>query len=159
MGVIGSAPPSGGGTESVRYAQLYESGDFRRLRARHLGLTLVLTGAFSGWYLLYVLMSAFARDIMARPVIGAVNVALVFGVLQILTAFGLAWGYSGYTRRVLDPLAERIRSQAVSGPAQVRDAPPVSEAPPRPRYHEDGPPEGFYTDPFDGWTRTAGGAR
>ncbi|CAM3762120.1 Clumping factor B [Nocardiopsis rhodophaea] len=83
--------------------------------------------AFFAWYLLYVLMSAFARDTMAIVLFGSVNVALVFGLLQFATTFGIAFFYARYAARRLDPLAEELRAElnnagvgavAAHGPAE-----------------------------------------
>ncbi|WP_184079733.1 DUF485 domain-containing protein [Nocardiopsis mwathae] len=75
--------------------------------------------AFFAWYLLYVLMSAFARDTMAIVLFGSVNVALVFGLLQFATTFGIAFLYARYAARRLDPLAEELRAE-LSGAADDR---------------------------------------
>ncbi|MFE6386062.1 DUF485 domain-containing protein [Nocardiopsis dassonvillei] len=71
--------------------------------------------AFMVWYLLYVLMSAFARDIMSTQLFGNVNVALVFGVLQFVTTFGIAILYSSYSRKRLDTAAAEVREALETG--------------------------------------------
>ena len=43
-----------------------------------------MTVAFFLWYALYVLLSAYARGFMGTKVIGNINVALVFGLLQFV---------------------------------------------------------------------------
>jgi uncharacterized membrane protein (DUF485 family) len=83
----------------------------RRLRA----FVYPMTVAFLAWYLLYVLCSAFARGFMAHKLIGNVNVGLVFGLLQFLSTFGIAYAYSRYASRRLDPLADRLRQQVDGG--------------------------------------------
>ncbi len=65
--------------------------------------------AFMAWYLLYVLMSAFARDFMSISLFGNVNVALVFGLLQFVTTFSIAILYSSYSRKRLDTAAAVVR--------------------------------------------------
>ncbi|MEO3785990.1 DUF485 domain-containing protein [Actinocorallia sp. B10E7] len=84
---------------------------FRKLKSRFRRLTAVLVVLFLGWYLLYIGLSAFAREFMARPVVGNVNVALVLGMLQFVSTFLLALGYSCYARWRLDPLAAQIRQE------------------------------------------------
>lgn len=84
---------------------------FRLLKKRFRRLTLALVVLFLGWYLAYIGLSAFARGFMARPVIGNVNVALVLGMLQFVSTFLLAWYYSRYARRRLDPLSAQIRQE------------------------------------------------
>ncbi|GAB1820590.1 DUF485 domain-containing protein [Herbidospora sp. RD11066] len=85
---------------------------FRLLKSRFRRLALTIVGAFLGWYFLYIALSAFARDFMALPAIGNVNVALLLGVLQFVSTFVLAWRYSRYARRMLDPLSAELRDEA-----------------------------------------------
>jgi len=67
------------------------------------------TLGFLAWYLLYVLMSAYARDFMATKLLGNINVAYVFGLLQFVSTFVIAFIYSRYADRHFDPAAEKIR--------------------------------------------------
>jgi uncharacterized membrane protein (DUF485 family) len=85
---------------------------FRLLRTRFRRLALSVVGSFLGWYFLYIALSAFARDFMARPAIGNVNVAMLLGVLQFASTFLLAWRYSRYASRKLDPLSAQLRDEA-----------------------------------------------
>ena len=64
---------------------------------------------FLAWYLLYVVMSMWATDFMGTKVVGNINVALVFGLLQFVTTFVLAWLYARFANRELDPLARDPR--------------------------------------------------
>ena len=64
------------------------------------------------WYFLYVMAAVFARDVMRHMVIGHVNVALVFGLLQFAVTFLLARRYSRYSREVLDPLRSELAGDA-----------------------------------------------
>lgn len=49
---------------------------------------------------------------MAHRLFGNVNVALVFGVLQFVSTFLLAWRYGRYARHVLTPTAARVVADA-----------------------------------------------
>ena len=82
---------------------------FRLLRRRFRRAAAVVAGTFLGWYFVYVGLAAFARDFMARPVAGHVNVALLLGLLQFASTFALAFGSAAYARRRLDPLAGELR--------------------------------------------------
>ena len=53
-------------------------------------------------------MSNWATDFMAHKLFGNINVALVFGLLQFATTFLLAWVYSNYSTKNLDPLARQL---------------------------------------------------
>jgi len=49
---------------------------------------------------------------MAIKVFGNVNVALVFGLLQFVSTFGIALAYGRFANRRLDPLAQELRDSA-----------------------------------------------
>jgi uncharacterized membrane protein (DUF485 family) len=74
-----------------------------------------MTIAFLAWYALYVVLSAYARDFMATEVVGNINVALVFGLLQFVSTFLIAWWYARYANRRLDPVADRLRAELEQG--------------------------------------------
>ncbi len=90
------------------YDRLHESSEFTELRRRYRGFVFPATAAFLAWYLLYVVMSNWAGDFMAIKVFGNINVALIFGLLQFVTTFGLAWMYSRFSNAKLDPLARNL---------------------------------------------------
>jgi uncharacterized membrane protein (DUF485 family) len=93
------------------YDELHESADFIELRRRFKAFAFPATAAFLSWYLLYVVMSNWADDFMSKKVIGNINVALVFGLLQFLTTFLIAWLYSRYMNRNVDPLARDVEQR------------------------------------------------
>jgi len=94
------------------YQQVRQSPDFVELRHRFRSFVFPLTAAFLAWYLLYVVMSGWARDFMAQKVLGNINVALVFGLLQFVSTFAIAWWYARHAERKFDPLSEKIRKEA-----------------------------------------------
>lgn len=87
------------------YDELHARPEFTELRRLYRGFVLPATVAFLTWYLLYVVMSNWADDFMSTKLVGNVNVALVFGLLQFVTTFALAWLYSRFSTAKLDPLA------------------------------------------------------
>jgi len=91
-----------------RYLAVQRSDDFVLLRRKVRRFIFPMTAAFFLWYALYVLMSAYARDFMSIKIVGNINVALVFGLLQFLSTFLIAWYYSRYAARELDPLADKV---------------------------------------------------
>lgn len=90
------------------YDELHASDDFVELRRRYRGFAFPATIAFLAWYLLYVVMSNWATGFMDTRLFGNINVALVFGLLQFVTTFLIAWLYSRYSTAKLDPLARRL---------------------------------------------------
>lgn len=90
------------------YDELHASPEFAELRRRYRSFVFPATAAFLSWYLLYVVLSNWAGGFMATQVVGNINVALIFGLLQFLTTFGLAWLYSRHSQAKLDPLAREL---------------------------------------------------
>ena len=90
------------------YDHLHQEPDFTRLRQAYRSFVIPATVAFLAWYLLYVVMSNWAHDFMSTQLVGNINIALVVGLLQFATTFALAWLYSRYSNRRLDPLARTL---------------------------------------------------
>ena len=90
------------------YDRLSTTPEFQQLRGRYRGFVIPATAAFLAWYLLYVVMSNWASGFMNTQIVGNINVALVFGLLQFATTFGLAWLYSRYSNSKLDPIARDL---------------------------------------------------
>jgi uncharacterized membrane protein (DUF485 family) len=98
-------------TSTERYRAVQDSEEFGRLRHAARSFVFPMTVAFFLWYALYVLLSAYARGFMSTKIIGNINVALVFGLLQFVTTFLIAWYYSRYADRKIDPLADKILAE------------------------------------------------
>ncbi len=60
-----------------------------------------------------------ARDFMSTKVVGHVNIALIFGLLQFVSTFLIAWFYARYAARKIDPLADRIKAELTGDTAPV----------------------------------------
>jgi uncharacterized membrane protein (DUF485 family) len=97
-------------SEDERYRTVQQSEEFGRLRTTIRNFVLPMTVAFFLWYLLYVLLSAYARGFMGAKVVGNINVALIFGLLQFVSTFLIAWLYARYAAQKIDPLADEIRA-------------------------------------------------
>lgn len=102
-------------TPPDRYVAVQRSEEFAGLRKALRGFVFPMTVAFFLWYALYVILSAYARGFMSIKLIGHINVALVFGLLQFVSTFLIAWLYARYADRHLDPVADRIRAKVESG--------------------------------------------
>lgn len=103
---------AGAGRAETEYDVLARTPEFAELRKRYRGFAIPATVAFLAWYLLYVVMSMFAGDFMGTKVVGNINIALVFGLLQFVTTFAIAALYSRYSNKHLDPLAHALQEQA-----------------------------------------------
>lgn len=105
-------------TTPSKYVAVQRSDEFVGLRKALRGFVFPMTAAFFLWYALYVILSAYARDFMSVKVVGQINVALVFGLLQFVSTFLIAWFYARFADRRLDPTADRIRAEVENGGAQ-----------------------------------------
>src|SRR5215468_11113621 len=102
------SPP--GTTEPDPYLAVQSSAEFVHLRKTLRGFVFPMTAAFILWYALYVVLSAYARGFMSTKVVGNINIALIFGLLQFVSTFVIAWLYTRYARRRLDPAVEDLRA-------------------------------------------------
>jgi uncharacterized membrane protein (DUF485 family) len=98
-------------TDAERYSAVAASPEFDALRRSLRSFVFPMTVAFLAWYLLYVLLSAYARGFMGTKLVGNINVAFVFGLLQFVSTFLIAWWYARYADRKIDPVADRIRAE------------------------------------------------
>lgn len=97
--------------EGKSFEQIQQLPEFQQLRRTLRRFVFPMTIAFLAWYLLYVVLSAYARDFMGRALLGNINVAFVFGLLQFVSTFLIAWFYARYADRHFDPLADRLRGE------------------------------------------------
>jgi uncharacterized membrane protein (DUF485 family) len=91
------------------YVEIERGGDFQELKRRFRNFAFPMTALFLAWYLLYVILSGWARGFMGHKLLGNINVAYILGLSQFISTFVIAWIYSRHARNSLDPLATRIR--------------------------------------------------
>ena len=100
-------------SEHPIYEELHGTAEFAELRRRFRRFVFPATAAFMGWYLLYVIMSNWATGFMDIQLVGNINVALVFGLLQFVSTFFIAWLYGRYMHKQVDPLARELEARYV----------------------------------------------
>ncbi|TDC82263.1 DUF485 domain-containing protein [Actinomadura sp. 7K507] len=100
------------------YERFQGTPEFQELRRRFRRFAFPMTVAFLAWYLLYVVMSGWARGFMGTELFGSINFGLIFGLLQFVTTFGIAYLYSRHAGRNLDPVADKIRGEIEAEEAQ-----------------------------------------
>lgn len=111
----GSPPGTAPDDPADVYVRVQDSEEFGRLRSTFRRFAFPMTVGFCAWYLLYVLLSTYAPGLMGEIVFGNVNVAFVFGVLQFLSTFAIAWLYARFAGRRLDEQAGRIKTEVEGG--------------------------------------------
>ena len=127
-----SAAPTGGDPDATPSATVHErvraEPEFAELRRRQRRFVFPATAGFLLWYLAYVLLASYARDLMATPVADGINLGLVVGLLQFVSTFAIGTAYVVYARHRLDPLAEQLRER-VEGARREGDAAEPDGAP------------------------------
>ena len=93
------------------YSRMDADPRFVELRRRFRNFVFPMTVAFLTWYLLYVVLSAFGRSFMDTKVVGHLNVAFFFGLLQFVSTFLIAWTYARFADRRIDPTAAELRRE------------------------------------------------
>ena len=98
-------------SEHEAYERIATESDFAELRRRYRRFAFPATVAFMVWYITYVVCNLWARDFMNTPVIGNINIAVVFGLLQFVSTFLIAWLYARYMNRNVDPGARDVEAR------------------------------------------------
>ncbi|MBT2450327.1 DUF485 domain-containing protein [Streptomyces sp. ISL-43] len=109
-----SPPRSGPGGPHVPgasdiYLEVQRSAAFQDVRSRYRRFVVPATAGFFLWYVAYVIAATTAPAMMARPVVGSVNVALLAGLGQFLSTFLLTWAYARHARLRRDRAALDLR--------------------------------------------------
>jgi uncharacterized membrane protein (DUF485 family) len=101
--------------DSDRLVAAQRSQDFIALRRTFRRFVFPMTLVFLGWYLLYVIASGWARGFMGQDLWGNINVAYVFGLLQFVSTFLIAYLYERHMDNKVDPIAARVRDDLERG--------------------------------------------
>ncbi|GAB2720167.1 DUF485 domain-containing protein [Streptomyces bullii] len=91
------------------YLEVQRSAAFREVRSRYRRFVVPAVTVFFAWYVAYVVTATAVPGLMARPVAGAVNVAMLAGLGQFLTTFLLTWAYARHARLRRDRAALELR--------------------------------------------------
>lgn len=105
------APPD----EPSSIDMIHSDPEFAELRRRLRRFVLPVAAGFMGWYMVFVLLSAYAHDLVATPVFGSVNLGVVLGLAQFVTTAGITWAYNRFAGRRLDPLVASLKERAGVG--------------------------------------------
>ena len=97
------------------YRRAQDSPEFIELRRRFRRFAVPMTVAFLVWYLLYVLLSTYAHDLMSTEVFGNVNLGILFGLAQFVSTFLITQLYVRHAARSTDPIADGMRERLEAG--------------------------------------------
>jgi uncharacterized membrane protein (DUF485 family) len=103
------------GSDDPEFDAIYNSPEFNELRRRFQRLVFPLVAAFLAWYLVYVLCATYAHEFMREELVGRINVGLVFGLLQFLSTFGIAYLYAKRAETEIDGRSTALRERWEAG--------------------------------------------
>ncbi|CAH0190006.1 DUF485 domain-containing protein [Microbacterium sp. Bi121] len=106
---------SGGG---IDYVAVEESPRFQALKRTQRSFIFPLAALFLIWYFVYVLLGAYATELMGQRVWGDITVGLLLGLGQFVTTFAITMAYVSFANRKLDPKAAAIREDLENAQAQ-----------------------------------------
>jgi uncharacterized membrane protein (DUF485 family) len=101
--------PERGRSAADIYLDVHRSAAFQEVRTRYRRFVVPASLAFFVWYFAYIVAATAAPGLMARPVAGAVNVAMLAGLGQFLSTFLLTWAYARHARLRRDRAALELR--------------------------------------------------
>ncbi|MFC9915104.1 DUF485 domain-containing protein [Streptomyces sp. NPDC059862] len=105
----GSEPADRAVAAGQVYLEVQRSAAFQEVRSRYRRFVVPAVAGFFVWYVAYVVAATTAPGLMARPVVGAVNVAMLAGLGQFLSTFLLTWAYARHARLRRDRAALELR--------------------------------------------------
>lgn len=97
------------------YEVVHASREFQSLRRHFSAFVTPAVVAFIIWYMLFAILSAFAPGFMATSVAGAVNVGLLFGILQFVSTFAITALFLRWGRNKFDAQSTRLRMRLEQG--------------------------------------------
>ncbi|MET9526181.1 DUF485 domain-containing protein [Streptomyces coeruleorubidus] len=106
------APPEPAGRRPQRHAALGHHSDLRVLRSAYRWQRRVATLTALGYFVLFLILSAFAPSFMTSTVTDGLPTGLLLALVQVPVTWLAIALYEQTARRRVDPLADRIRKQA-----------------------------------------------
>ncbi len=97
----------------IDYEAFQSRPEFQEYKHRFRRFVFPLAVAFMLWFLLYVVLAAYAHDFMARPLLG-LNVGLWLGLAQFVTTFAITMWYVSFANKRLDPATVALRAELES---------------------------------------------
>jgi len=129
---MGSAEGEGDSGVTTDWPALERSPDFQRLVAERRRFVVPALVVFVVWFGGFLLLTGYARDLLAKTPIGSISWAYLLALSLIVMTWTIAWLYLRWADRNLSPLAERVADAAGDGEGGQEPAPSAdSETRPR----------------------------
>ncbi|MFD9465835.1 DUF485 domain-containing protein [Streptomyces sp. NPDC060027] len=95
------------------------SADLAALRSAYRVLRRVSSITALGSFVVYVLLSCYAPELMGARITGELSLGIALGILQLVVTFAAVFSYERSAQRSVDPLARVVRERAADRPAGV----------------------------------------
>ncbi|MFH9006481.1 DUF485 domain-containing protein [Streptomyces afghaniensis] len=105
-------PPEPAGRRPQRHAALGHHSDLRVLRSAYRWQRRVATLTALGYFVLFLILSAFAPSFMTSTVTDGLPTGLLLALVQVPVTWLAIVLYEQTARRRVDPIADRIRKQS-----------------------------------------------
>jgi uncharacterized membrane protein (DUF485 family) len=109
--MVGSATRSGDGRDTD-WGEIERSPDFHALVASRRRFVLPALVVFAVWFGGFLVLTAYARDFMAKDVVGAIPWAYVLALSLIVMTWLITWLYLRWSDARLAPLANRVADES-----------------------------------------------
>jgi uncharacterized membrane protein (DUF485 family) len=86
--------------------------ELQDLARRRWRIAVVLTMVMVALYFGFILLVAYNKPLLARPVVPGLSLGILFGALVIVLSWILTWVYVRWANRHYDPALHRLRSQS-----------------------------------------------
>ncbi|GAB7110593.1 hypothetical protein JCM4814A_89100 [Streptomyces phaeofaciens JCM 4814] len=93
--------------------------DLAALRSAYRVLRRVSTLTALGSFVVYVVLSCYATELMGARITGELSLGMALGILQLVVTFAAVFSYGRSARRSVDPLARVVRERAAGRTAGV----------------------------------------
>lgn len=84
--------------------------ELQDLARRRWRIAVVLTMVMVAMYFGFILLVAYNKPLLARPVVPGLSLGILFGALVIVFSWILTWVYVRWANRHYDPALHRLRS-------------------------------------------------
>ena len=100
------------------YIKIEQSEEFKELKRRKYRFIFPVPLLFIAYYLFFIVMSAYAQDFMAQPLLGNLTTGYLFGISYYLVIWALAFVYVIKARQY-DKLVDEIVEKYTDGKGTI----------------------------------------
>ena len=100
---------------TASFIAISQTPEYQNLRStfRRFAFPMTVAGLVS--YFTYVLLSIYAVDFMATPLIGSLSIGMTIGLLQFAVVYAWTYIYVNFANKKLDPVSGALKAQLEKG--------------------------------------------